>query len=340
MDRYNASILASDNEQHSQVRRAALSAKDLCGLFLPITTPFHRDESLNLEGLGANIRKWNESGIAGYVVMGSTGERVHLDEAEYVEIIEATRRAVPAGLNFIAGAGQQSTRGTIAEIKRAAAAGAEAVLVITPHFYRAAITPAVLIKHYEEIADAVPVPVILYSMPDLTGVKIEPQTVAALSSHPNIIGIKDSSADVANLVQTVKLVHDSRSVGGQTSSSKDFAILTGNGTVLVEALAAGVDGAILAVGCVAAPLCLEIMKAMQNQNAGHAQELQEHLTPLARAVTKTYGIGGLKAALEMIGYAGGAVRAPLMPANAAARSEIQNYLSAAQTAVQELSASK
>lgn len=337
MDRYNASILASDNEQHSQVRRAALSAKDLCGLFLPITTPFNKDESLDLEGLVANITKWNQSGIAGYVVMGSTGERVHLDEGEYIEVIAAARRAVSDGLTLVAGAGQQSTRGTIAEIKRAAAAGAEAVLVITPHFYRAAITPTVLIKHYEEIADAAPVPVILYSMPDLTGVKIEPQTVAALSSHPNIIGIKDSSADVANLLQTVKLVHDSRSDGGQTSSSKDFAILTGNGAVLVEALAAGVDGAILAVGCVAFNLCLEIMKAMQNQNAGRAQELQEHLTPLARAVTKTYGIGGLKAALDIIGHVGGAVRAPLVAPHEEARSEIRNYLSAAQKAVQALS---
>jgi len=337
MDGYNACILTPDNEAHSQFHRAALSAKDLCGLFLPITTPFHRDESLDLEGLRANITKWNQTGISGYVVMGSTGERVQLDEAEYVQVIEAARRAVPPGLTFIVGAGQQSTRGTIAEIKRATAAGAEAVLVITPHFYRAAITPPVLIKHYQEIADAAPVPVILYSMPDLTGVKIEPETVAMLSSHPNIIGIKDSSADVANLRQTVKLVQDYRSDGGETSSAKDFAILTGNGTVLVDALVAGVDGAILAVGCASTAPCLEIMKAMRNEDTERAQHLQEQLTPLARAVTKTYGLGGLKAALDMIGYTGGAVRAPLQAPSDQARMEIGDYLQAAEAAVEKFS---
>jgi 4-hydroxy-2-oxoglutarate aldolase len=337
MDGYNASTLSQSNEDQSQVRSAALSAKDLCGLFLPITTPFHMDESVDLEGLRANIRKWNRAGISGYVVMGSTGERVHLDEAEYVQVIEAARRDVPAHLAFIAGAGQQSTRGTVAEIRRAAAAGVNAVLVITPNFYRAAITPDVLVKHYNEIADASPVPVILYSMPDLTGVKIEPQTTATLSTHANIIGIKDSSADLENLRETVKLVRGPKRDAGETSTVNEFAIMTGNGTVLLEALTAGVDGAILAVGCVAPALCLEIIQAMQNEDRGRAQQLQANLTPLARAVTRTYGIGGLKAALDIIGYTGGAVRAPLQAATTEARNEIQNYLRAAETAMQEVS---
>jgi 4-hydroxy-2-oxoglutarate aldolase len=332
-DGYNASTLAQTNEGHFQDRSAALSAKDLCGLFLPITTPFHKDESLDLGGLRANIRRWNETGISGYVVMGSTGERVHLDEAEYVQVIESARREVPTNLAFIVGAGQESTRATIAETRRAAAAGADAVLVITPHFYRGAITPRILIRHYQEIADAAPVPLVLYSMPDLTGVKIEPQTIAMLSSHPNIIGIKDSSADIENLGQTLKLVRDRREI----SDDQDFAVLTGNGTVLFEALAAGVDGAILAVGCVATDLCSAILNAMYSEDRSSAQELQQHLTPLARAITRTYGIGGLKAALEIIGYTGGAVRAPLQAASDEALIEIRDYLSAAQAAQSELS---
>lgn len=335
--RYNAVTLAPVNNNHSQSLRAApLAAKDLGGLLLPVTTPFLNDETLDVGGLGTNIRKWNQRGVSGYVVMGSTGERVHLDEREYVQVIEAARREIPTDFVFIAGAGQQSTRGTVAEIKRAAAAGIDAALVITPNFYRAAITPAVLIEYYNEIADASPVPVILYSMPDLTGVKIEPQTAATLSSHSNIIGIKDSSADIENLLETVKLV---RGAGGasETSTVSEFAILTGNGTVLYEALAAGIDGAILAVGCVAPALCLEIIHAVQNEERDRAQQLQASLTPLARAVTKTYGIGGLKAALDMIGYEGGAVRAPLQAATGAARNEIRDHLNAAETAVQEFS---
>jgi 4-hydroxy-2-oxoglutarate aldolase len=312
--------LAHGNEKDDHTYRAAyLSPRDLCGLLLPITTPFLSDGALDLDGLRSNIRKWNQTGIAGYVVLGSTGERAHLDEREYVQVIETAREAVPGGFAFIAGAGQQSTRGTIAEIKRAVTVGADAVLVITPHFYRPAITQAALVRHYSDIADVSPVPVILYSMPDLTGIVIEPETVATLSRHRNIIGVKDSSADIEGLQKTINLVRGN-------SSSEDFAVLTGNGTVLYEAMRAGARGAILAVGCVAPALCAEILRAAQDENNVRATELQRHLTPLARAVTKTYGIGGLKAALDLSGYAGGGVRAPLLGPRAEALAEITSLL--------------
>jgi len=315
--------LAHGNDKDNHTSRAAyLSPRDLCGLLLPIPTPFLSDGALNLDGLRSNLKKWNQSGIAGYVVLGSTGERVQLDEREYVQVIETAREVMPNGFVFIAGAGQQSTRGTIAEIKRAVAVGADAVLVITPHFYRAAITQAALVGHYNEVADASPVPVILYSMPDLTGIVIEPETVATLSRHKNIIGVKDSSADIEGLQKTINLVRGN-------SSPEDFAVLTGNGTVLYEALRAGAQGAILAVGCVAPALCAQILRAAQDRDDVRATKLQRHLTPLARAVTKTYGIGGLKAALDLIGYAGGAVRAPLQMADAKTREEIARALNEA-----------
>ena len=150
----------------------------LSGVLLPITSPFTPDQDFDAEALVSNLTKWNETGIIGYVVLGSTGERVHLDEREYVDVIEAARQAVPEEFAFIAGAGQQSTRGTIREIEVAARAGAQAVLVITPHYYRAAITQDGLVGHYATIADASSIPIILYSMPDLTGIKIEPETAA------------------------------------------------------------------------------------------------------------------------------------------------------------------
>jgi 4-hydroxy-2-oxoglutarate aldolase len=290
---------------------------NLNGIFLPVTTPFTAGQDFDADGLTANLRAWNESGVAGYVLLGSTGERVHLDEREYVEVIETARRAVPGNLAFIVGAGQQSSRGTIAEIARAADAGAEAVLVITPHYYRSAITQDALVRHYNAVADASPVPVILYSMPDLTGIKIEPETAARLSEHQNIIGIKDSSADVAKLAETVRLVPD------------EFAVMIGNGTVLREALLAGARGAILAVGCVVPELCLEIYRSVQAGENDHAVALQQKLTPMALAVTKTYGIGGLKAAMEMAGFVGGAVRAPLQRPDEAACAEISQLLSEA-----------
>jgi len=295
---------------------AGRAAESLRGILLPITTPFTSGEEIDSRGLQANIRAWNTSGIIGYVVLGSTGERVNLDERECQQVIEMARAEVPRELDFIVGAGQESRRGTINEIKRAAAAGADAVLVITPHFYRAAISQAALVDHYLAIADASRVPVLLYSMPDLTGVRIEPETAVQLSQHPNIIGIKDSSADVAKLRETIRL------------ALPGFAVLTGNGTVLYEALRAGVRGGILAVGCVATFCCLEIFRLVAAGNNDQALALQEKLTPLALAVTKRYGIGGLKAALNMLSLAGGAARLPLESPSAAAQDEIASLLDA------------
>jgi len=295
--------------------RAALSAQDLRGVFLPIPTPFNSAGAIDFGALHSNIAKWSQTAIGGFVLLGSTGERVNLDEREYLELIASARENVAERLTFIVGAGQQSTRGTINEIRRVAASvSVDAFLVITPSFYRPSITQDALVAHYQAVADASPAPVILYSMPALTGIRIEPQTAALLSEHENIIGIKDSSNDVAGLAETIKLVPE------------DFAVLTGNGTVLQEALAAGACGGILAVGCVAPELCLEIYSAVKAGEAKRASKLQSTLTPLAQAVTTRFGIGGLKAALDLKGYTGGYVRAPLREADSEAREEIRRCL--------------
>lgn len=302
--------------------RAALSAEDLRGVFLPIPTPFTFTGDLDLSALRGNIAKWNATGIRGYVMLGSTGERVHLHEREYLEVIATAREAAATsteGMAFIVGAGQQSTRGTIDEIKRVTSAGpVDAFLVITPSFYRPSITQESLTTHYQNIADESPAPIILYSMPALTGIKIEPATAARLSEHKNVLGIKDSSNDLEGLRETIKLVNPG------------FAVLTGNGTVFCDALSAGARGGILAVACAAPDICLAIFAALQSGDCNTASSLQNKLTPLAAAVTTRFGIGGLKAALEVQGYVGGAVRAPLQPANDQARAEIRRCLEATQ----------
>lgn len=248
-------------------------------------------------------------------MLGSTGERVHLNEKEYEQVIASAREAIPAELLLIAGAGQHSTRLTIDEITRVSAlGGVDGVLVLTPHFYRPAVTQQLLEDHYRSVADASPVPVILYSMPPFTGIKIDPATVARLSSHENIIGIKDSSADVAGLNQTVDQV-DER-----------FAVMTGNGTILDQALRTGACGAVLAVGCVAPHLAIATIEATKEGDYDEAARLQGKLTPIATAVTTTYGIGGLKLALDLAGYEGGYVRAPLRMPDAQAREEIAGLL--------------
>ena len=291
-----------------------LNRNNLKGILLPTTTPFGPGGEIDFSSLRSNLDKWSQTGITGFVLLGSTGERVHLDEREYLQTIETARAATSNDLAFIAGAGQQSTLGTINEIKNAARAGADAVLVITPHFYRTVITQETLVTYYTAVADGSPVPVLLYSMPPLTGIKIEPDTVGRLSQHANIIGVKDSSNDIAGFSQTVKLC------------PSEFVVMTGNGTVLLDALRAGATGAILAVGCVVPELCVELFRAFHAGEEEHAAILQSKLTPLATAVTTKYGIGGLKSALDLAGYRGGNVRAPLRAADEAAGAEIAGLL--------------
>ena len=313
--------------QDSKITRhhaiAGRLSEDLRGILLPFTTPFLLNGDIDFDGLRSNLLRWNKTGIRGYVALGSTGERAHLNEREYREVIETARSEVPSDHAFIVGAGQHSTLNTIAEIRLAVGSGAEAVLVLTPHYYKSAMTQEALFEHYVSVADSSPVPVILYSMPALTGIKIAPNTIARLSEHQNIAGIKDSSADIGEFHATVKMVQP------------DFAVLTGNGTVLRDALLAGARGGILAVGCVVPEVCLEVFRAVSEGDDDRAATLQGKLTPLAAAVTSTYGIGGLKAALDMNGYKGGFVRAPLRAPDAAARDEIGSLLQAVQSTFAE-----
>lgn len=295
----------------------------LRGVLIPFTTPFKTDESVDVRALVSNIEKWNRTGIAGYVALGSTGERVHLDDREVRAVVEAARAAVPPSLAFIVGAGQQSTRGTIEEVRAAARAGADAALVITPNFYRAAMTQEKLSKHYLALADVSPVPLLLYSIPQNTGLSIAPETVARLCEHENIAGLKDSSAEVVGLAETLRLVPE------------DFAVLTGHAGLLYAALAAGATGAILAAGCVVPRLAVAVYRAVGAGAHEEARAMQRRLAPVARAVTTRYGIGGLKAALEMCGYEGGRVRAPLEMPDDEARLEIRRLLAEATLTAQE-----
>ncbi len=282
---------------------------------LPFPTPFEAGGGANLSAIKLNIEGWNDAGVSGHVVLGSTGERVHVDERECLEIIESARACVPEGMAFVVGAGQQSTRATVEEVRRVAGAGADAVLVITPHFYRAEMTQDALVRHYLEVADASIVPVLLYSVPQLSNVTIAPETVARLSEHENIVGVKDSSGDVLALAEMVRLV------------PPDFAVLTGSGSALYPALCVGARGGILAIGCVAPRLAVEVYEAFGAGEHERARAAQTRLTRVTRGVLGRYGISGLKAALDMLGYAGGHVRAPLQDAGREARREIEKVLS-------------
>ena len=289
----------------------------LHGVLIPFTTPFAADESVDLKALRANLARWNAAGIAGYVALGSTGERVHLDARERAAVVETARESVPREMSFVVGVGEQGTRGTIEECKLAARAGADAVLVLTPHFYRGAMTQAALATHFEAVADSSHAPVILYNIPQNTGVALAPETVARLSEHPNIAGIKDSSGDVANFVEMIRLTAE---------RAEQFAVLTGHAGVFYASLCAGAVGGILAAGCVLPRLCVEIYEAVRACEHERARESQRRLASVARAVTVRFGIGGLKYALDLLGFEGGVVRAPLSSPDEDARREIARLL--------------
>jgi 4-hydroxy-2-oxoglutarate aldolase len=289
-------------------------AERLRGILVPFVTPFDKEAEVDAQAVGANLEKWNETGVTGYVALGSTGERVHLSERECLIVIEAAREHVPDSMAFIVGAGQQGTRLTIDEVKRWAGAGAGAVLVITPGYYRVEMSQGTLKSYYRAVADASIVPVLLYNIPQLTGITLAPETVAELAEHENIIGIKDSSGDIVALGETLRLV------------SYNFSVLTGHGSALMAALGAGAAGAILAVGCFAPRACVEVYKAFEAGDYERGRALQRRLAFLVRGVMGRFGIGGIKAAMDELGLEGGRVRSPLSQPDEAARLEIAKLL--------------
>lgn len=272
----------------------------LSAVFPPMPTPFH-DGEVNTTAITRNVERWMRTGLGGIVALGTNGEAMLLDEDESDAVIAAAREGVPSDRTLIAGTGRESTRATIDATRRAAALGADAALVRTPSVYKARMTGEAFVRHYTAVADASPIPVLLYNFPALTGVNLPPDTVERLAGHQNIIGMKESSADAAQITALVDLTPNS------------FSILAGAAPAFYAALAAGAVGAILAVACVAPDLCVRLLDAFENGRHLEARALQRRLTPLAKLVTTGHGIPGLKAAMDLAGYTGGDPRAPLSP---------------------------
>ena len=271
------------------------------GVFTPIVTPFQSDGTIDEAGVRRNVARWMNTQLTGLVVLGSNGEAPQLEEAEADWMIDIVRSEVPAQRPLIAGTGRESTKATIAATKRAAAAGVDAVLVRTPSFFKPQMTADVFERHYLEVAEASSVPVLLYNVTVYTGVNLSPDVVATLAGHPNIVGIKESGGDIAQIAEYV------------SRTPNDFSVLAGSATTLVHALCAGCDGAILALAALVPREVRGLAELVAEGRLEEARALQRRLMPLARAVGAQYGVPGLKAALELMGFAAGAPRPPLMP---------------------------
>lgn len=292
---------------------------DLTGAFLPVTTPFDAvTGDVDVVAFRSNLRAWFRSPIRGILIAGSTGESVFLDEGERAALLDAARDAVPSEAVVIAGTGAESTRQTIRLTRLAAEAGADAVLVKPPAYYKGAMSPAVLARHYKAVADASPVPILIYQVPlRLSTLDLPSGLVAELSQHPNIVGIKDSRGKLELVGELV------------AQSADDFQVLVGNGAILYGALETGAVGGIVAVGLLAPAAAAEIVAAFGEGRNPDAGRVQERIAPLHQEIVGGMGVPGVKAALDLLGYHGGPPRAPLEAVGEARRDQIRALLDAA-----------
>lgn len=289
---------------------------NLAGVFPPVPTPFTADESIDPDALQHNIRHLLRSRIRGVVILGSNGEAPLVNDDDAERMIAAARDTVPRDRVLIAGTGRESTRETIRFTARAAAAGADAVLVRTPSFFKAQLTAAAFIRHYIELADRSPVPVLLYNYSALTGVTLHAEAVAALSRHPNVIGMKESGTDHTLIA----------AYGAHASPA--FQLLAGTVTALHASIAAGATGAILASAVVAPDRSVELFDLFTAGRLDAARALQQRIVDLNKYVTATYGVAGLKIAQDLTGQRGGLPRLPLLPAPPGARETLAAALAA------------
>lgn len=285
----------------------------LGGVMPPITTPF-QDGKLAPDKLKKNFQKWNKTGLSGYLVLGSNGEAVYLNEKEKMRVIEVSRKSIPKSRIMMVGTGMESTQEAIRFTNDAAKLGADCALVVTPSYFKGSMRPQILYDHFIAVAESSRIGILIYNVPQFTGINLEPELVAKLSEHSNIIGIKDSSGNIGQLSEIIHL------------SKKGFAVFVGSAPVFFPALCVGAAGGILAVANVVPQECVQIQNFFKKRKMSEARALQGQLTPLAKAVTARYGIGGLKMAMDLASYFGGNPRLPLKKPGKEVEEELKRLL--------------
>ena len=284
---------------------------NLKGIFTAITTPFNGDGAVAVDRLRENITGYNRLPLSGYVAVGSTGESVLLTRAEVEQVFSAVREAAAPGRILVAGVGSESTPETISRSKAAANCGFDCVLVKTPSFFKSALGPDALTEHYRRVADASKLPLVLYSIPQFTGVALEADLVARLAEHPNIVGIKESSGNVQRVGEIIAAVPEG------------FQVVVGSADTLYASLLLGAVGGILALADCLPELCIELYRAVAANQMPNARDLNRRILPASKKIVRQLGIAGVKCAMDYRGYYGGPVRGPLLPLSAAQKREVE-----------------
>jgi 4-hydroxy-2-oxoglutarate aldolase len=271
------------------------------GIYTPIVTPFTAEGEVDDRAIVHNVDRYLKSPLTGLVVLGSNGEAAQLEDDEADRVIAIVRERMPRERPMLVGTGRESTRATIAACKRAAALGADAVMARTPSFYKPQMTSDAFVRHYTDVGDSSPVPLLLYNVTMYTGVNLMPDAVEKLSEHPNIVGLKDSGNDMLQISDYL------------ARAKPGFTVLAGAAPTLFNAAALGVHGAVLALAGLAPELCVELFELVGAGKIEDARSLQRRLMPVARSIGPIHGVPGLKAALDLVGLRGGTPRPPLRP---------------------------
>ena len=273
-------------------------ADKISGIFAPINTPF-QDEEVAIDHLKENMRKYKETPLNGFLVLGSNGENKSLTEDEQVKILEVVLEEKAGHQLVMAGAGHESTRQTIAASKRAAELGVDFVSLVSPSYFKKSLTDSALISYYTDVAEAVPIPVLAYNAPGFTGITISPKVIETISRHPNIAGMKDSSpGGIAGYLEVC---------------GDDFDVLSGTMSTLFLGLALGASGGVISLANAFPHPCCDLYKKFKSGDVDGARKLHSKLFALNQAVSGKFGVAGVKYAIEVAGYFGGPPRLPLLP---------------------------
>ena len=287
---------------------------DISGVFPPMLTPFTESGEVDYDAFATNIYLWNNADLSGYLVLGSNSETAYLTEEEKLRLIVLTKEHTKKGRIIFAGTGLESTQDTVRFTNLAAEKGADAALVLTPFYYSELMNDAVLINHFTRIADNSEIPVLIYNVTKFTHVNVSINAVRILSQHPNIIGMKDSSGNIAQLEQF------------KSAAGKNYSVINGTAAVWYPALTLGIRAGILALANCVPNECSMIRKYYSDGELEKSRALHERLLPLNKAITVQYGVPGLKYAATLLGYRGGFPRSPLLPLGETERKVIDSIL--------------
>jgi 4-hydroxy-2-oxoglutarate aldolase len=284
----------------------------LQGIFPALTTPFNHDGDLYEIKVRHNVEKYSLTSVSGFVVCGSTGESVFLTSEEKLQVCKLVAESNTEGRILIAGTGAESVRETVELSNRAADLGYAAALVRTPHYYKSIMNrPESQEIFFRAVADRCKIPVLIYNFPQLTGVDIKIESVAALSHHPNIIGMKDSSGNVEQVARVVR------------EAKPGFQVMVGSATTLAASLAVGAAGGILAMADAVPYATIAIWEAYRTRETAAVEDWQQRISCASQLISTKHGIPGLKYAMDLNGYYGGPPRLPLVAPGPEAKIEIE-----------------